>query len=196
MGIEVNITPNIPPSFAWQSGKYWQDAKARAAILARFWTFVNLAKAKGEDCWEWTGYAGDRGYGVFAFGYNPQIRVRAHRLSYWLSRGEIPPGVEVCHNCDNPRCINPEHLRLDTHESNIRESLCKGRKNQFGVQKLNANKVQAIRQAYAAGGTTQKALAHTFGIARNTVSQIVSRKTWAHLPDVPEAIDQVSREAV
>lgn len=195
----VNITPNLRPTFAWQSGNIWQDAKARAAILARFWTFVNRAKAKGEDCWNWTGYvAGDSGYGVFAVCHAGRRHgvMRAHRLVWLLTHGDIPEGFVVCHNCDNPRCVNPSHLRLDSQGGNIRESVRKGRKKAWGLQKLNAEQVQAIRQTYAAGGTTQKALAGMFGIARNTVSQIVNRTTWGHLPDAPAAIDQVSRVAV
>lgn len=197
MGSLVNITLIPGPTFAWQIGNYWLDDKARAAILARFWSNVNREKAKAKDCWPWKGYVASHGYGQFGIGTKPhQVRIRAHRFAWIVSRGPIPDGLMVCHNCDNPRCVNPGHLRLDSQAGNIHESVRKGRKKAWGLQKLNAEQVQELRQIYAAGGTTQKALAQRFGVARNTVSQIVNRKCWAHLPDVPAAIDLVSREAV
>lgn len=190
----VYITPTLGPTFDWQIGNCWLDDKARAAILARFWSHVNREKAKAADCWIWTGHVASTGYGQFGIGSHH--RVRAHRFAWLVSRGPIPDGFVVCHNCDNTLCVNPGHLRLDSQAGNILESVRKGRKKVWGLQKLNAEQVQAIRQTYAAGGTTQKQLARTFGIARNTVSQIVNRKCWAHLPDVRGAIDQVSRAAV
>jgi hypothetical protein len=78
MPAKVNITLSIPPRFAWQFANYWRDATGRAAILARFWSRVNRAKAKGADCWLWVG-ATNGHYGVFYV--EGAQRIRAHRLS-------------------------------------------------------------------------------------------------------------------
>lgn len=187
MAAEVNITRSIGPSFAWQIGNSWLDGKVRAAIFARFWSQVNREKAKAKDCWLWEGYVASHGYGQFGIGSHPQIRIRAHRFAWLTSRGPIPDGFVVCHNCDNPRCVNPSHLRLDSQAGNVHESVRKGRKKTWGVQKLRSEDVLRIRQQ-AADGRRHREIAESFGIARNTVSQIVSRKCWAHLPEGLSAV--------
>jgi hypothetical protein len=106
----------------------------------------------------------------------------AHRFSWWASRGAIPEGMEVCHRCDNTVCVNPDHLFLGTRRENHLDSVRKGRKRAWGLQKLNELQVRQIR-ARAANGELQYRLAREFGIARNTVSGIVNRKSWAHLDD-------------
>lgn len=184
MSSKVNITRSIGRSFAWQSAKLWQDANRRALIFARFW--ANVQRGEAKECWPYIGYVSDRGYGVFGIGgkeTGKQIRVRAHRFAYWASRGDIPAGQEVCHHCDNTLCVNPGHLFLGTHQENHWDSVRKGRKRVFGIQKLNAAQVYEIR-ARVSAGELQRDVARSYGLARNTVSQIVNRKTWAHLPEV------------
>lgn len=75
-------------------------------------------------CWVWMGYMTDRGYACFEIkGRN----IRVHRLSWELWNGTISPGIEVCHQCDNPICCNPEHLFLGTHRENINNKVEKSR---------------------------------------------------------------------
>ena len=87
----------------------------------------------GDRCWEWQGYLDKKGYGRCA---PVNGEVLAHRVSYEEFIGLIPDGLHVLHSCDNPRCINPNHLRVGTNDDNVadrhergRWANMKGRKN-------------------------------------------------------------------
>jgi hypothetical protein len=86
----------------------------------RFWSFV----AKGDGCWEWTGYRGEQGYGVFSLGGKNH---RAHRFSYAHNVGPVRSGQMVCHRCDNPSCVRPDHLFLGSGKDNAADCIAKGR---------------------------------------------------------------------
>jgi len=84
--------------------------QARIALAEYFWTKVSDIGTKG--CWMWKGRTGRGGYGYFTYG--PKT-YRAHRLSWLITRGEIPEDIFVCHRCDVPACVNPDHLFLGTY---------------------------------------------------------------------------------
>jgi DNA-binding XRE family transcriptional regulator len=136
-------------------------------------------------CWEVQGCKAHRsGHTHLTSGSSsrpPQLRVYAHRFAWEQANGRpVPAGMVVMHACDNPRCVNPDHLSLGTQAANIHDAIRKGRFNAFGRQKLNAAQVLEIR-ARAEAGELQQTIAAAFGIARNTVSGIVHGASWAHL---------------
>jgi hypothetical protein len=88
----------------------------------RFWRSV--AKTQ-EGCWEWQGRRGAKGYGVFV--WDTGKPVLAHRASYTIARGSIPAGLFVCHHCDNPKCVRPDHLFVGTNADNMKDGYTKGR---------------------------------------------------------------------
>ena len=92
---------------------------------------------KSKDCWEWTGSKSKAGYGLFS--YN-KIKL-SHRISYYLTYGEFDKKLFVCHKCDNPSCVNPEHLFLGTAKDNFEDMISKGR-NKISALMI-ANKKEA-----------------------------------------------------
>jgi hypothetical protein len=109
--------------------------------------------------------------------------VPSHRVSYELFKGPIEDGKLVLHSCDNPSCVNPDHLFLGTHEQNMADRNVKGRAgsspgSQNGQSKLTALVVEDIRATYERGGVTQASLALKYGVAQSQISHIISNKRW------------------
>jgi hypothetical protein len=90
------------------------------SALPRFWQKVD----KTQSCWLWTGTINNKGYGRLNIG---RVGFYVHRLSYQITNGVIEPGMVVLHHCDNPRCVNPDHLSLGTQADNLADMRSKGR---------------------------------------------------------------------
>lgn len=127
-------------------------------------------------CWVWTGSLSRYGYGNFRAGQSTML---AHRYSYLLHYGELPR-AEVCHTCDNPACVRPDHLFLGTHIENMYDAARKGRMGRKG-RKGMAITDDIVRSIHAlAGSMSQQAIGQQFGISQSHVSRIIHRKTsWS-----------------
>lgn len=106
----------------------------------RFWRRVFMPLAD-ECCWEWTGYRDERGYGRLSSRVSGVTKtISAHRLSWQIYKGEIPPGLCVLHKCDNPPCVNPDHLFLGNQRDNMLDCSSKGRLNNGNSLKTHCPK--------------------------------------------------------
>lgn len=144
-----------------------------------FWSKVD----KSGDCWEWLASKTMHGYGRFAINRKP---VSAHRVVWLLTYGEIPEGLSVCHRCDNPACVRPEHLFLGTHLDNMTDMYTKKRRppnlgTKNGRSKLSEKQVEQIRAMYVPRKMSYPKIAKLFGISRWQVSKIILRKDWTHV---------------
>lgn len=129
-------------------------------------------------CMEWQGaITASTGYGKARHDGRP---MDTHRISWMLTRGPIPNGMDVCHTCDNRACVNPLHLFLGTRRDNMIDARAKGRTSVAAMVaahpvKLTDEQVRAIN-SMASRGIDQRTIADRFGIARQTVSKIVLRQ--------------------
>jgi predicted XRE-type DNA-binding protein len=139
---------------------------------------------KSSGCWLWTaakcGGQGVGGYGLF-YVNRSRRKVYAHRFAWELAYGAVPNELHVCHHCDTPLCVRPDHLFLGTSIDNSNDMVSKGRSaigTRNAQSKLNEDDVRYIR----ASGENQYKLATMFGVCQPTVSDIIRRKLWSALP--------------
>lgn len=149
-----------------------------------------LAKVqKTETCWIWTGAKQNPRrsqpdpYGVMLVCWRPRYAMLAHRLSWELFHGELADDICVLHKCDNPPCVNPEHLFLGTQKQNMEDCASKMRQR-HGEGHLQARltdiKVLEIRSKYGPG-CGYVALGLEYGVGKSTIEAIITRHTWRHL---------------
>lgn len=127
-------------------------------------------------CWEWVGHKNNDGYGTMQFG---KRSLKAHRVSYELFKGKIPLKIEVCHNCDNPSCVNPDHLFLGTHSENMGDMAQKMRRKK--KTKLTPEKVLEIRKLLKEKEMSQYEIASKFGVTQGNIWCISKNQIWKHL---------------
>ncbi len=149
-------------------------------LQKRFEKFVMPEPNSG--CWLWTGGTDGSGYGQIGNGHGKTIH--AHRASWLIYKGLIPDGLSVLHKCDNPPCVNPQHLFLGTQQDNITDCCNKKRQcigQERPIAKLTNEMVIAIRR----DPRTHKEIAIAFNISRTTVAYVKNGKTWKHVSGGP-----------
>ena len=135
--------------------------------------------APKRGCWEWR--SGDsREYPKFWVGGR---YVRASHYAFELAGGRVLPGTCVCHRCDNPKCVRPDHLFLGTHDDNMTDKAKKRRAHRpkgslNGRAKLGKLAADEIRERYALGGVSQQSLANEFGVSQQIVSGVIRGIYW------------------
>lgn len=146
-----------------------------------FWAKVD--RSGGPDaCWPWMGSCSG-GYGKTSY---KGKKIKAHRLAYLLTHGELDPEVTVRHTCDNKPCCNPKHLVPGTQLQNIQDmvdrGLLKKRQNgghKNGRAKLNFELAEAIRRLAGISDLSQEKIAYVFGVSQNAISKIITGKRYA-----------------
>ena len=142
-------------------------------------------------CHLWLGALAHFGYGIFYYSKNGvRLSDRAHRVAWVMIHGPIPIGLNVLHKCDTPSCVNSDHLFLGTHSDNVADMVRKGRQargKDHGLKvggenhskaKLSAAQVIKIREEYEPEVTTCGTLARKYGVTRQSIFDIIARKTW------------------
>ena len=143
-------------------------------VEIRFWKYIR----KTDFCWEWIGYKDKNGYGRIS---KKRRFFSVHRISWELHNGKIPDGLCVLHSCDNPSCVNPDHLFLGSFQNNSNDCVIKGRR----PSKLKKEDIPIIKNMISMG-FFQKTIADKFDVNQSTISLISSGKNWGHVQCPPE----------
>ncbi len=145
--------------------------------------FENRAwKDEATACWNWALRQSRNGYGQFRDGGRLK---KAHRGAWEAVNGPIPEGLHVLHRCDNPQCVNPEHLFTGTHTDNMRDMTAKGRGNhhpgsQNGMSKLTEHDVSIIKMLLNLG-VKQHRIVTLYDGSRSGINHINTGRRWAHV---------------
>lgn len=147
-------------------------------------TLFNRCYLSETGCWEWNSHKRN-GYGLF---YTDSKTQSAHRVSYELFHGPIPAGLHILHSCDNPGCVNPDHLRAGTAKENMADREARGRRDvrgeQVGTSKLTEEQVRQIKFSTVA----PKDVAAQYGIRETHVWRIRTGRSWAHITANAESV--------
>jgi len=134
-------------------------------------------------CREWSLRRNATGYGQAKHrGRN----YMAHRLAWAMVHGPIPEGMIVCHQCDNPSCVNVKHLFLGTTQDNVDDKMHKGRHVVTrGSKSHHARLTEAHVAQILEDKRRQREVAAEYGVTQSTIAFIKSGKTWMHVPRLP-----------
>ena len=150
------------------------QTKAAIASAKRFWPKVSVTK-NPYKCWEWKASKNRAGYGQLSAGGRLGRPLLAHRVSWMIHNGSIPSGFIVIHDCDNPGCVRPGHLRLGVGADNVLDACLKGRVargKRLPQTKLTVRHVTEIRRAYT---RMIRKTAKKYKISQSMVTSIVHK---------------------
>jgi HNH endonuclease len=176
MSLPFRQDPTLPEGFS-------------TTFRKRFWDKVFIV-TYDRGCWLWMAACFPNGYGKACKGASGDL-IGAHCASWILHFGPIPEGMFVCHHCDNPPCIRPDHLFLGTSKDNTQDMMSKGRHGfelpaprpgeSNPMARLTEAQVQQIRRIYVPREMSQSALGRRFGVSQTLIGLIVRRKIWTHV---------------
>lgn len=132
---------------------------------------------KGDGCWEWRGPKTSLGYGKLCFNYK---YLGAHRVSWELHRGPIGAGLFLCHKCDNPGCVNPDHLFLGTQMDNMRDKIAKGR-DLYGEKNTEAKLKECQVREILRDTRSLKEIAADYDVSGTMIGFIKNGRKWKHV---------------
>jgi len=142
--------------------------------------FLSKIEKCMDGCWSWKAARFSKGYGQFTLG---EFNHRAHRVSHWNFNGEFDETLDVMHSCDNPWCVNPEHLSHGTNQDNRTDSVDKKRHNigsKNGNSVVTEQTVHIIRQM-AQAEMKQAEIARILNLKPMMISRIIRREIWKHV---------------
>lgn len=144
----------------------------------RFWKYVN----KTENCWNWTASVNTYGYGCFWWNGK---QWQAHRVSWYIKYNSFPKDC-LLHICDNPRCINPQHLKEGSQKDNIQDKVLKQRQakgSNNGNARLTEEEVLSIKNKYSKGQSL-RSLAKEYTVSKTAIKYIIIGRTWSYLNEM------------
>ena len=140
-------------------------------LMKRFWDKVDIRSQS--DCWNWNASSDKQGYGQFATYSNGRMKNnKAHRVSALLANMNIE-GLCVCHTCDNPKCVNPNHLFVGTQLDNMRDKVFKGKSKNTGGKK-NLTKLDVLEIRLLANSMPKQEIAERYNVTLDRIYKIVS----------------------
>lgn len=149
-----------------------KDATDEDRLRSYGWTVTE------SGCWEWDGRRDKKGYGVLCL--HAQRQVFAHRTAFAVWVGELDPKLSVCHRCDNPPCINPEHLWQGTERDNKVDMATKGRGNTARLTPLAVQELRALYTAPFDRGLVPR-LAKQYGVSTSAIRAVLHGRTWKNV---------------
>lgn len=157
----------------------------QAPLPERLWRRVDVRGP--DDCWDWQGARSKFGHGRIGIGPASLGHAFTHRVAYEQTCGPIPPGMFVCHHCDNPPCCNPALLFLGTPADNSADMAAKGRCKAGGNHPMAVLCEADVLQIWSLiGALPERYIADRFGVTQTLISLIRRRKLWARLTaDLP-----------
>lgn len=165
------------------------DPKKQEKVLENFWAKVDKTPGHGPngDCWVWTEFIDNCGYGTGSISLVKGTN-KAHRISYILTYGDFDRSLHVCHKCDNPPCIRPDHLFLGTPKDNMDDRTKKGRGfiptgSLCGASVFTDDDVIKLRAAYSSGEYKNvHDMSRTLGYNHQTLRDMLKGKTYSNVP--------------